>query len=319
MTVTPIILIALLAQASPPGDGAENKIKAQGLLREGSELYKTGDYAHALGRFNSAYAAYPSPKLLFNIGQANRDLGRSVEALDAFEKFLTSVPDALPSTRAEAQSATDELKKNLGQLRIECETPGAEISVDGKGVGATPLPGLIWTIPGRHQVTAIHSGAAPAIESVDSAAGETRMVTMRLTVLAAPTSPVAPAPVVEVQTTPVQAPATSRGWWLGRKWAWIAAGSAVLVAGGATTFGLLTRSRYDELSKSCGNASVAHPGCSESDISSLSTRQTTANLLWGAAGVAAVAAGVLFYVESRSVTVAPMAGKTVGMLARVEF
>jgi hypothetical protein len=42
-------------------------------------------------------------------------------------------------------------------------------------------------------------------------------------------------------------------------------------------------------------------------------------VLWGLAGAAAVTTGVLFFVEGRSVAVAPMAGEATGMLARMEF
>ena len=96
MSATSIVLLALLAQASSPSGGAQDKAKAKGLLSEGSAIYKKGDYAGALEKFEAAYAAYRSPKLWFNIGQANRDLGRPVEALDAFEKFLSLTPDASP-------------------------------------------------------------------------------------------------------------------------------------------------------------------------------------------------------------------------------
>ena len=131
--------------------------------------------------------------------------------------------------------------------------------------------------------------------------------------------PTASPPVAEVQPIPAQAAVGQHGWWLGRKWTWVAASSALLLAAGATTFGLLARSKFNELKRSCGSVSNAQIGCSESEISSVNTRQVTANLLWGAAGVAAATAGLLFYLEGRSVAVAPMAGRTTGVLARVEF
>ena len=98
-----VVLLAVLAQLSPPGTDPQSKAKAQDLLTEGSDLYEKGDYAGALEKFNAAYAAYPSPKLMFNIGQANRDLSRPVEALEAFEKFLAGAADAPPEMLAERQ------------------------------------------------------------------------------------------------------------------------------------------------------------------------------------------------------------------------
>ena len=88
MHATSLLLFALLAQASDPATSAQAKSRAQVLLTEGSALYEKGEFAEALEKFKEAYATFDSPKLLFNIGQANRDLGRPAEAVDAFEHFL---------------------------------------------------------------------------------------------------------------------------------------------------------------------------------------------------------------------------------------
>jgi hypothetical protein len=253
----------LLAQTVPPPADAENKARAQALLAEGSALFRNGEYAAALEKFEAAYAVFPSPKLWFNIGQANRDLDRPVQALQAFERYLAQVPDAPPDMAADARASVADLQKKLGRLRIDCETPGAEISLDGKPIGTAPLPDTIWATPGRHQVTANRAGLAPAIEGVDVVAGESHTVGLRLAALAPPTVPPpapAPAPVVGTPpltpvpavtprtelTEPAAPPATAEdGWWLGRKWTWVAAGSAVLLGVGATAVSAWVKSRYD--------------------------------------------------------------------------
>jgi len=111
----------------------------------------------------------------------------------------------------------------------------------------------------------------------------------------------------------------SDGWWLGRKWTWVAAGSTVLLAAGAITAGVLMQSKFDSLRSSCGAGNLERPGCSQSDINSVSSRQTIANVFWGLAGAAAVTTGVLFYFEGRPVTMAPVAGGMTGAMARVGF
>jgi hypothetical protein len=317
------VLLAVLAELSPPGTDPQSKAKAQGLLTEASGLYEKGDYAGALEKFNAAYAAYPSPKLMFNIGQANRDLSRPVEALEAFEKFLSGSLDASPETTADARKSLAELRDKLGQIRIDCETAGAGVSIDGKTVGLTPLPDPIWATPGRHQVTAKHAGAAPAIEDVDVTAGSVSTVTMRMLPLTVPVA-VAPAPTpdaapnLDLHAAPPTSGA-SQGWWLGKKWTWVAGGSTVLLAAGAAAAGLSMQSKFNSLNNSCGIASRKTSGCSQSDIDSVSSRQTSANVFWGLAGAAAVTTGVLFYFEGRPVAVAPMLGETTGALARVAF
>jgi hypothetical protein len=341
MCTSALILLSVLAQLSPPSTSPQAKAQAQRLLTEGSALYEKGDYSGALDKFNAAYAAYPSPKLMFNIGQADRDLSRPVEALEAFEKFLASAADASPETIADARKSMAELREKLGRIRIDCETTGAEVNLDGKSVGVTPLPNLVWATPGRHQITASHESATPALENVDVTAGSVGTVTLRLRPLEIPVAakpvpepeavppPVPPNP--DLETSPAPAPANidlgpspapsaaRKGWWLGRKWTWVAAGSTVLLAAGAITAGLAMQSRFDSLDKSCGSGTQSGPPCSENDISSVRSREIAANVFWGLAGAAAVTTGVLFYFEGRPVSVSPVAGATTGFIAAVRY
>jgi hypothetical protein len=320
MYATSLILFAILAQASPSTGDSQNKVQARTLLDQGTKLYEHGDVAGALEKFQAAYAAFPSPKLMFNIGQANRDLHRHLEALEAFEKFLADAPDALPEMTADARKSVSQLQKKLGQVQIDCMTSGAEVSVDGKQVGRTPLHDLIWATPGHHQITAKHESVAPAVEEVDVKAGSVSTVTLRLAaaVAAAPVPAPAATPALDLRTSSIPSGA-SEGWWIGRKWTWVAAGSTVLLAAVATTAGLSMDSKFNSLNSSCGRASPTQPQCSQSDVDSVSSLKTTANVFWGLTAAAAVTTGVLFYFEGRPVAVAPMAGEVTGALAKVGF
>jgi hypothetical protein len=328
MYATSLLLLGLLAQSADPDATAQAKAKAQNLLTEGSALYEKGDYADALEKFKAAFATYDSPKLLFNIGQANRDLGRPVEALEAFEQFLIGARDAAPETIEDAKKSVDELQAKLGRLRVECQTENATISLDGKDVGLTPLTKLLWATPGRHQVTARHWSFPPAVENVEVRAGTVLPVRI---VLQAPVANVPEAQVsqpepggvgqVDLSAKEPQPLASPRGWWMGRTWTWVAVGSAALFSVGAGAAGLAMQSKYDSLNKSCGSASGSSSlrGCSESDISAVATRRNMANVMWALAGASAVTAGILFFVEGHPVTVTPVAGETVGFIGGLSY
>ena len=101
--IASVLLVVLAQAASPPVADPQYKAAGKGLLKEGTVFYERGDFAAALGKFEAAYGIYPSPKLQFNIAQANRDLGRPVDALAAFEKFLALAPDAAPDVLSEAR------------------------------------------------------------------------------------------------------------------------------------------------------------------------------------------------------------------------
>jgi uncharacterized membrane protein len=347
MCTAALVLFTLFAQLSP----SQAKTEAQGLLTEGSALYERGDYAGALEKFTAAYAAYPSPKLMFNIGQADRDLSRPVEALEAFEKFLAGAIDASPETIADARSSVTELREKLGRIQIVCERTGAEVSIDGKSVGLTPVLSPMWATPGRHQVTARHASAALALENVDVVAGAMQTVVLQLHALA-PAVVAAPVPkpeavpepeaipksevpkpeaVPEPETTPSPpssldlraspAPDAARdlGWWLGRKWTWVAAGSTVLLAAGAISAGVAMQRKFSTLDGECGSSASPRTGCDENQIAAVRSRQIAANVLWSLTGAAAVTTAVLFYIEGRPVSVVPLAAGAIGLSATVRY
>ena len=297
------VLLVLLAQvASPPVADPVAKAKAQAVLKEGTALYERGDFAAALDRFETAYGIFPSPKLQFNIGQADRSLGRPLEAVEAFEKFLAQVPDAAPELLSEARQSVVELRGKLGQLNIECATPGAEVAMDGKSVGKTPLAQPVWTTPGRHQVTTRQPGYGPAVVNVT--AGQIQTVSLEPRWLPSPATEATAAqpPPILVPASRESAPGSpatghSQEWWSGRSWyVWAAAGGTVVFATAAIVAGLSANSRFNELQSSCGATTA---GCSESQIDSVKSRATLTDVLWVLAGASAVATGVSFYVDSR--------------------
>ncbi len=322
MSAVSLVLLALLAQTSVPPPESAAKAEAQTLLKQGAAAYEAGDLPTALDKFKQAYARFASPKLLFNIGQASRELGRFAGAMDAFERFLSEAPDAPVDMKAEAEQSIAKLQPKLGRLHVDCGTVGAEIGLDGTVVGHAPIAKLLWAMPGKHQVTARYPGTVPAIEFVEVRAGLVHDVVFRL-------KPLVPAEAVASTAPPVltQAPRLTRERpsprdqhpRSGRRWTWVAGGTAVALVGAAVIVGTSMQAKFDSYNKSCGSASPGYPGCSEADIQAVETRKTVANVLWGLSGVAAATAGVLFYLEGRRVTVAPMVGAYTGVHATMAY
>jgi hypothetical protein len=340
--IASLILIATLAQATVPAGNPEAKAKAKVLLGEGTRLYDRGEFAPALEKFTQAYAEYASPKLLYNIAQTKRALGRLAGAMDAFERFLLETPDNSAEMTADAHAAMVELQGKLGRLHIECSMARAEISVDGKMVGLTPLPDLLWAEPGRHQITARHADAIPFVEDAVVAVGSIRKVAIQLQPFDPSTVVLAPGRqknkgragwngngrtsrngATQFDTSAQSATDGSldndSGWWLGRTWTWVAAGSTVALVAASTIASVSMKSKFDSLNQSCGSGSAGYAGCSESDIRGVTDRKNLANALWAISGAAAVTTGILFFVEGRRVDVVPMAGAWPGLTARMSY
>jgi len=202
------VLFLLLAQAAPPSSaappaaaaatplvGPKEKAKAKVLLDQASRLYDKHEYAQALEKFTAAYDIYPSPNLLYNIGQTYQDLARPVEALETFERFLavteTDPSRAVQQQRNEVSSLMDAARKKVGRLHIDCPIAGAEIKLDGKRVGIAPLPAPLWVEPGIHQITAtVAQGFSPGLENASISPGEFKSSTVEMK----PIPPPAPLP-----------------------------------------------------------------------------------------------------------------------------
>ncbi len=222
-------------RAHPPTEAAA-KNQAQTLLREGTRLYRKGQYQEALDRFTAAYALYPSPKLHFNVAQANRELGRPVEALLAFDRFLADPAGSPRAVTDEARRSAADLRAQLGQLQLTCQTADAQVLLDGAAAGRTPLPQPIWCTPGRHVLGLTHAGFVPFEEAFTVAAGATATVTASLRPLklepdpyrgtyGAPPLPAGPAP----DRAPLW-PRLRRSWWFWGALAAVAIGGGIAIA-----------------------------------------------------------------------------------------
>jgi tetratricopeptide (TPR) repeat protein len=115
---TPAIIAAVLATGwtcgFAAGADAQTSPRAQARARvaAGAALYQRGEYQQALEHFLAAHATYPSPKILFNIGQAHRGLGNRADATAAFERFLaeSGESEGEAELRGYARGYLDELR-----------------------------------------------------------------------------------------------------------------------------------------------------------------------------------------------------------------
>jgi hypothetical protein len=172
-----LLAVALLLVGSPRSTvagEAGDRLAALRELKEGNRLFDAGDYLAALARFESAYTKVPSAKLFFNFGQVHRRLGRTVEALEFYERFLAEAPNASAKLRAEAQQWISDLERSVATVAISADRAGAEVTVDGRSSGPTPLAHPVRVLPGTHQIV-VQTGAAgatPFVEKIVARAGQ---------------------------------------------------------------------------------------------------------------------------------------------------
>jgi hypothetical protein len=87
------------------------------------------------------------------------------------------------------QAMLDEARKHVGALDVDVSRPGAEVLVDRKPVGTSPLPQAIFVTPGTQEIEARLPGYSPARATVEVGSGESRAVVLTLFPLSRPRVP----------------------------------------------------------------------------------------------------------------------------------
>jgi tetratricopeptide (TPR) repeat protein len=242
-----LVLAASLTAVSIDGRAdPDPRNVAKAKLVEGGDLLKQGEYQEALDRFKEAYGLFQSPKIYYNFGLAYIGLGRNADAMEAFDKFLGEALDASADLRANAERHRTLLSQKVGTIVVECDVEGAEVAVDGRSLGVTPLKTPARLDPGPHQLVVEKSGSPPFAKRLDVSAGQRLTIPVTLVFPVEPPpapplptpSPVMPAPQASAISP---GPATEPRWRLERKLAW---------AAGAVGVGFLALGVLEQLSAS---------------------------------------------------------------------
>src|ERR1022692_9795 len=189
---------ALAAEGAPKGAAREH-------FQKGLAAFADQRFAEAAEEFDAAYKLSPAFKLLYNIGLVDVALGRSVEAVDAFDRYLKQGASAIPVDRR--REVSEEIAKQLariGTVSIRTFPEGAEIRIDGVLIGQTPLPKPVRVNAGRHAVEAILAGHSAQAREIEISGKAENAIEMTLDAIPAP-APSGPAIPVE-PTSPVPVP-----------------------------------------------------------------------------------------------------------------
>jgi tetratricopeptide (TPR) repeat protein len=266
---------------------------AKASYQRGVEAYREGRYRDAIAEFQAANRLRPSPALHFDIGQARERLGETPEALASYAEYLRLDPQA-PNRKA-VERSMETLHARLAtrgrQVLLVLTDPGdAEVALDGEARGRSPFAAAL--APGPHRVSVALPGHRTVSREVSLSRDRALELNLTLPPLAATPSaalqPAPPAPPLDA-TRPAPAPELAEGRsWLGPV---IAGGVAVVAAGAAVAMGVSARNAQNELLGQTHDQSQADALASRAHGNAVA-----ANVLYGVAGAAVVAGGLLAFV-----------------------
>lgn len=178
--------------------------KAQTYIDLGTELFGANDYAGALAEFQRAEPLAPSGKgraaVRYNIARCLEELGRTEEAVTAFELYLEA-PDDAGTARAARRKVRSLERKLFGGLTVRCAGSASVGDLEPQDCPAT------WTRlrAGDYEVS-VRAAGFEGRRPVSVAAGKTQTLEVDLPGGVAVTASVAARVRVdgrEVGTTPI--------------------------------------------------------------------------------------------------------------------
>ncbi len=147
---------------APVAPAAGSATAATASIAAGDKATRAKDYATALTQYQSAQGAVPSARAEMGVADALYNLGRLGEAYDTYNDVQTTYGAKLGAVeKGLVTKRLKELATKTGYLSIRVNQDGAEVDVDTKVFGTTPVPALVRVATGTHAVHISKAGFVP--------------------------------------------------------------------------------------------------------------------------------------------------------------
>lgn len=285
------------ARAQQPGDAAR-MAAAQQRFDRGFELFDRRDFATAITEFRASLELAPSPNTRLYVGLCLLQTGALAEAYAELQRAFTEARDRAVSdpryanARNIAERELNTLRPRLGRLVVRADGAPAGATLRAGGVEIfPPMLGLpLYFDPGEVTVTGEAPGSASFRRTVRLAADVTTEVAVTFE-RGAPTRP-PPSSLVTVRTEAPRRMPVERVTGGGVRTAgYVVGGLGVLGVGAFALFGSFASTRFDEVSRACGNTRCGN-ALQEANIDEGETWQLAANVSLGV-GAGLLVTGVL--------------------------
>lgn len=292
----PVVLAQALFMGNAAAAGAvETGPTEEELLDRGIALRERRDDAAALDAFRRAYALKKGARALAQVALAEQALGRWVEAEVDLGQAISRTDDPwIARNDALLRQALAEIQGHLGTLQLTGGVPGAQVFVNGVGVGTLPLA----------KPLRVNAGTATVEVRATNYLLDTRSVII-------PRRGVAHETVALVAAAPAQAPSAPLAggeadvhpaWPVRRKVGLAFGAAAVVSAVVGTTFLFVRDSRAGDFNDAgCGTAALTPPCSALRDNEKSAVTWAVTGML-GAAVLGGVSAYLLFWPSGQAAT-----------------
>ena len=119
----------------------------------GKLLFEDGDFGTALLKYQAAYDSTRDARLLWDVAVCEKSLRHYARALAALTRYLAEGAEVLTvADRRDSQDLSKAITPFTSAQTLHVAQDGAEVWIDERGVGASPLPGPLVLDIGTRRV-----------------------------------------------------------------------------------------------------------------------------------------------------------------------
>jgi hypothetical protein len=134
------------------------------LIEDGRKAYKAGQFDKARELFAAAYKLKAESNTQLLLAMAEAKSNRPRDAAEHLEAYLREAKTASADDKQTAQKLYDEVTAKLGTWWVKVNIDGADIFLDGKPVGRSPLVAPLFVEPNSHEIEVKKEGYLPEKE-----------------------------------------------------------------------------------------------------------------------------------------------------------
>jgi hypothetical protein len=154
---------SLHAQTKAPAGDLAAKAEAERAGKEGERLLAQHDAAGAITELAKAYSLSRNPKYLLPLGLAYAEAERPLDALEALGGYLKDAGSVSDADRRKIGGRFTGMMDQVGALvTLEATRNSAQVRVDGRPVGVTPLQLPLRLPPGKHEIVMVPAPTDPS-------------------------------------------------------------------------------------------------------------------------------------------------------------
>ncbi|MEO7038072.1 MAG: hypothetical protein ABI548_29155 [Polyangiaceae bacterium] len=159
---------------------ADENTRLQALFRKGVTAFEAGKDDEAVKILSEAWAIRQTYDIAGALAQTEISLKRYPDAAEHLDFGLKHfVPGDSEQTLQQMRTAFTEVKTHVAALKISVDRAGAEVHVDARTIGVSPLPGSAFVDPGVHTLEA-RLGGDKVSQVLSFEAGHEYPVSLRL-------------------------------------------------------------------------------------------------------------------------------------------